>query len=280
MGKNVEESIGSAASQIANDIEADTIIVVDKKKTEEFEEDKSAIDVSVTIFKKTKKGTYTKTQYNTKARRMESGSIVPIKEILMEAILRRYIDKGERVVCVQDESMGTGYKGMLFVFDVDKVFFNMSTHKLGEIVSPDVVEAVIAIAAEIGKEGREGKSVGTLFIVGDKRELLRYVRQLILNPFAGHPESLRKVTDPGIKETIKEFAQLDGAFIIDKDGLVVTTGAYIDIDTRDVELPKGFGTKHAVAAALTKATDAIAVVVSESGGVVRVFKNGEIVMRL
>jgi len=276
----IEESIGKAATKIALDVGADCIISTEQKQREAYEETHGHIDVTVTIFRKVRRAVYSKREYDTKIRKVTSGSMVPIKELLMEAIIRKYIRKGDRVVCVEDESMGTGYKGLLFVFDVDKIFFDISTHNLAENIGADVIEAVINIALEIGREGREGKRIGTGFIIGDKTEILKYVKQMIFNPFAGQPEELRKITDPEIKETVKEFSQLDGIFVIDNDGVIVTNGAYINVDLNDVSLPNGFGTMHRCCAALTNTIDAIAVVVSESGGVVRVLKNGKIIIKL
>lgn len=280
MPKNVEESIGHAATKIASDINASAIISIERIDTQGFEDIPFHINVKVTIFKQVRTGVFKKVEYETKIRKLESGSVTPIKEILMEGITKDYIDKGDRVVCVQDESLGSGYKGLLFIFDVDKIFFDISTNNLTENINTDVVEAVINMALEISKEGREGKHIGTAFIIGDKNEISKYTRQLIINPFAGYADNAKKITDPLMKETIKNFAQLDGVFIIDRNGAILTAGAYIEIDSKDANLPSGFGTRHRNCAALTKETDSIAVVVSESGGIVRVFKNGQIVMKL
>ncbi len=278
----IEEVIGKAATKIAFDVIADCIISTEQKQKKEYEDDFSHMDVTVTIFRKIRKGVYTKRIYDTKIRKVESGSMVPIKELLMEAIIKKYIGKGDRVVCVEDESMGTGYKGLLFVFDVDKIFFDISTHNLAENIRADVIEAIINIALEIGREGREGKRFGAGFIIGDKTEILKYTKQMIFNPFAGQSEELRKIIEPEIKETVKEFSQLDGVFVIDNKGMIITAGSYINIDLNsvDVNLPGGFGTMHRCCAALTSVVDAIAIVVSESGGIVRVFKNGKIIMKL
>ncbi len=277
--RNIEESIGDAATNIAKDIDANCIISIERKKSESYE-DSFHIDVKVTFFKKIKKGVYRKTEYETKIRKIDSGTISPIKDLLVEGINKKYIDKGDRVVCVQDESMGTGYKGMLFIFDVDKLFFDISTHNLAENTNSEIIETVLNIAQELSKEGREGRKIGTAFIIGDKSEIMKYTKQLIINPFAGYSDDLKKITDPLIKETVKEFAQLDGVFVLHNDGTIVTTGAYIDIDTGNIELPSGFGTRHRCCAALTKETNAIAVVVSESGGSIRIFKDGKITMKL
>ena len=280
MPRNVEESIGHAATKIAQDISANAIISIERLEPQGFEDIHFHINVKVTIFKQVRKGVYKKVEYDTKIRKLESGSVTPIKEILIEGINKNYIEKGDRVVCVQDETLGTGYKGLLFIFDVDNIFFDISTHNLAENINSDVVESVINIALELSKEGREGKKIGTAFIIGDKNEIVKYTRQLIINPFAGYSENAKKITDPLMRETIKNFAQLDGVFILERTGAIITAGAYIDVEAKNVDLPPGFGTRHRNCAALTKETDSIAVVVSESGGIVRVFKQGKIVMKL
>ncbi|MFH1839839.1 MAG: diadenylate cyclase [Nanoarchaeota archaeon] len=274
----IEESIGIAATKIARDVNANCIVSLEQKEKAEYT-DSEHLEVKVTIFKQLKPGVYKKIEYETKIRKLESGSIIPVKEVLMEAITKKYIEKGERVVCIEDESMGTGYKSVLFIFDVDKIFFDISKHKLAENISSNVIETVINIASEIALEGREGRKIGTAFIIGEPQEISKYLRQLIINPFSGLSEKV-KITDPDIKETIKEFSQLDGVFVIHTDGTIISTGAYINIDEGEIDLPPGFGTRHRACAALTKQTNALAVVVSESGGIVRVFKSGRIVMKI
>jgi len=140
-----------------------------------------------------------------------------------------------------------------------------------------VVVELLIIAAEIAAEGREGKHVGTAFILGDTDRVLEYSRQLILNPFEGHTEESRCIFSPQIHGSIKELAQMDGAFIINEKGVVVAAGRYITIDTSDVRIPAGFGTRHVSTAAITAATDAVGIVVSESGGFIRVFAKGTII---
>ncbi|GEM_PF-2037330 len=142
-------------------------------------------------------------------------------------------------------------------------------------VDPKVFENVLTIAIELGREGREGKSVGTSFIIGDSENVLLKSKQLILNPFEGHHKAKRSIHKGDLKENIKELAQLDGAFVISDDGTVEAAGRYITIDTSDVKLPRGFGTRHASIAAISKATKAIGIVLSQSGGTISIFKDGE-----
>ena len=277
---SIEELIGKAAARLSKDVGADCIVSIEKAQKEAT--DFAFIYVKLAIFKKTAKNVYTKLSYNTRMRKQIGGSTLPVKEILMEAVNRHFVNKGERIVCVADESIGTGYKGLIFVFDVDKIFFNMSIHNLTEKISSDVLEAVLNIALEIVNEGREGRKIGTSFIVGDAGEMSKYARQLIINPFANYPSEMKQITDPDIKETIKGFSQLDGVFFIDQNGTILSAGTHINVDlsTTQLEGLEGFGTRHRYSAAITKVTNSISVVVSESGGTVRVFKEGRIVMKL
>lgn len=280
--KKIEEFVGLAATKIAKDIGASGIITVEQKKVDEglLNSDNLYLDVLVTIFKRVKDNTYTKQNYSTKIKKTTDGSIIPVKELLMEAIGKRYITKGDLMVCVVDESVSMGYKSLMLVFEVDKILFNIGTHNLSENINPNVIESVIELGLEIGREGREEKRIGTGFIIGDKSEILKYTKQLIINPFSAYPDEAKSILDPNLRETIKEFAQLDGVFIINKDGVIVSCGTYLNVDTTDINLHHGFGTRHRTTAALTKETNAIGVVISQSGGKVTIFKDGKAVMRL
>ncbi len=150
----------------------------------------------------------------------------------------------------------------------------------GSDVKPEVFGAAFNIAVEIAKEGREGKSVGTAFVIGDSENVMKNSRQLILNPFAGHPPGERMITLPDLKDNIKELAQLDGVFVVKGDGLLEAVGRYLTVDAGGVSLPKGFGTRHSSVAAITMVTKAIGIVVSQSGGGIRVIKRGRIEVKI
>jgi Uncharacterized conserved protein len=131
----------------------------------------------------------------------------------------------------------------------------------------------LRLALELGREGREGKKVGTAFIIGDTNEVLKRSHQLILNPYKGHAEDTRDVKNRSHWETVKEFAQIDGVFVVDEKGVIISAGRYLDVNTKSIEL-EGLGGRHMSALAVTRETQAIAVTVSESGGTVRLFKDG------
>ncbi len=93
--------------------------------------------------------------------------------------------------------------------------------------SSQVVESLIHTAMEIGAEGYEGHPVGTILVIGDSTSVMEKSRQLILNPFQGISEAERNVLDPPIREAVKTFSALDGAFIIREDGVVLAAGRYL-----------------------------------------------------
>ncbi|MBI1972623.1 DNA integrity scanning protein DisA nucleotide-binding domain protein [Candidatus Woesearchaeota archaeon] len=247
------------------------------KKEESTSAEDRYLDVEVNVFARSEIG-YARQKFKQEIKKQPFGTLKTVKDLVFSAINKKLLDKGDKVLCLVDESVGIGYKGITFVFDIDSVLVHISRHHLSDKVAPTILEAIIDIATEIATEGREGKKVGTAFIIGDKTAILKYVKQLVLNPFLGYMESKIKVTDPTIRETIKEFAQLDGVFVLDTDGSIITSCAYLDVPTDGIEL-QGFGTKHLNCAAITKQTDSIAVVVS-STGTIRIFKEGKIVMKL
>lgn len=200
-----------------------------------------------------------------------------IRQIVLEAVNEKLLHPGDKVFCITDSSMGEGFEGLMFIFTINEEFMAFTTRDLEKRVESSVYDAVLNIAKELAKEGREGRKIGTAFLIGDLENVMTKSKQLVLNPFAGHPPELRNVTDPRLKETIKEFAQLDGVFVIDHDGFVHAAGRYLNADVTLVSFP-GLGTRHHACAAMTKMTNAIAVVVSESGGTVRVFKGGNLIL--
>ena len=143
-------------------------------------------------------------------------------------------------------------------------------------VDPDNLKSVLNLAMEIAREGREGRKIGTMFVISDTDSTLVRSRPMILDPLYGHPDALKRVDDPGMRETVKELAQLDGAFIVTDGGVVLSACRYIDATSEGLDLPLGLGSRHMAAASITRTTNAVAVVVSESS-MVRVFDNGAIV---
>jgi len=146
---------------------------------------------------------------------------------------------------------------------------------------PEVIERVIDLASEIGSEGREGRPVGALFVIGDTERVLSLTRQMILNPFHGYPEEQRNILDESLEETVKELAALDGAFLVRGNGVIETCGGFLRTASQgEFDLPQGLGARHHAAAAITSVTDSIAVTVSQSTGTVTIFRSGQVITEI
>ena len=148
-----------------------------------------------------------------------------------------------------------------------------------ESVQPEVFERALQLMLEMSEEGREGKPIGTVIVLGDEDVVRDMTQQLTINPFRGYDESERNIFDSALEETVKEFSVLDGAFVVSKSGVLQSAGSYLSPPAEiRVELMSGLGTRHRVAAAITKATRALAIVLSQSTGRVTVFRGGKSVM--
>jgi DNA integrity scanning protein DisA with diadenylate cyclase activity len=152
--------------------------------------------------------------------------------------------------------------------------------RLDTQVPLETLRAVVDLATEIGREGREGHPVGTMFVVGDTRKVLEMCRPINFNPFRGYSAEERDIRDPRVREQIKDIAQLEGAIIIRRDGVAVAACMYVNAPAEGITLSKGLGTRHWAAAAVSRKTKAVAVAVSQSSGAVRIFQNGEVVLHI
>jgi DNA integrity scanning protein DisA with diadenylate cyclase activity len=142
---------------------------------------------------------------------------------------------------------------------------------------PSVVRDVLSLVMELGKKGQKGKPVGALFVVGDAGKVMNISRPLSYNPFE---KSHVNVGDAIVNVMLKEFSRLDGAFIISDEGVIVSAYRYLEPSAKGIDIPKGLGTRHMAAAAITRDTNAVSIVLSESDGLVRAFKGGDIVLEL
>lgn len=166
----------------------------------------------------------------------------------------------------------------LVVIDIEREFrsiISLDTNFLPPSVRPDVVERVLAIATELAVEGREGKPVGCLFVLGDTSRVRQYIKPLVLNPFFGYKEEDKNILNPFMDETVKELSTIDGAFIIRGDGVLEAAGSLIHAPDYEHNLPSGLGSRHAAAASITRATESLSIVVSGSTGQVTLFRRGE-----
>jgi DNA integrity scanning protein DisA with diadenylate cyclase activity len=201
---------------------------------------------------------------------------------LIEAVANDLLREGAKVVVVYSGFEAETLDSMA-VIRLGEHLERLSAHDLRAIetsVPFETLKAVLDVAVEIGREGREGKPVGTLIVVGDVRNVLPRTRPIGFDPFKGYRRKERNVRDSRVREAIKEIAQMDGAFIVARDGTVEAACRIVDAPVTGLTLSKGLGTRHWAAAAITKVTKALSVVVSQSNGAVRLFQNGESILRV
>jgi diadenylate cyclase len=204
-----------------------------------------------------------------------------IKVATLVAAAESLINAGDRILCLTGiDRSGTIDTIMVLDMGSEIELFSASTaDPLPKDVAPAVFERILTMASELGVEGREGRTVGTLFVVGDSDRVLSQSHQLVFNPFHGYPEEDRNILDARLEETIKEFSAIDGAFVLRGDGVVLSAGRYLAPRGKLEEpLPQGLGTRHEAAAAITVTTDSIAVCVSQSTGTVSIFKRGRMIL--
>lgn len=205
-----------------------------------------------------------------------------IKIAITKGIATGLFNKGDKLVCLSGIPK-FGYVDSMFIIDVGKEFEILTLENITDItdgVYPEVFGAILNLALELAAQGREGRKVGTIFILGDHERVLPLSRQMIINPFMGYREEDRNILNPELKETIKEFSAIDGAFIIKHNGVIITAGRYLSAALESKDFPQGLGSRHIAAAGITAITHAIAIVLSESTGNVTVFKNGKIFVRI
>ena len=209
-------------------------------------------------------------------RSYSSRRLAQLRSAMFVALTRGMISFSDRVCCVGGIA-GSNQFDTVVIVDVEREFQTLltgHTDLLPEDVKPEVLERVIAIATELAVEGREGKPVGCLFVVGDTGKVEKFIKPLVLNPFYGYKEEDRNILSPFMDETVKEFSSIDGAFIIRGDGVVSSAGSLIQAADSDHILPSGLGSRHAAAAAITVASECISIVVSSSTGQVTLFRHG------
>ncbi len=199
-----------------------------------------------------------------------------LKSAIIIGLTRGIFSITDKICCVggmKDSNMVDS----IIVLDIGKHFSDIFSQKnlLPNNIKPEVLERIIDIATELSIEGREGKPVGCLFIVGNENELKPHLKQLILNPFSGYKPEDRNILNPFMDETLKEYSLIDGAFIIDENGIMLSAGTLIHTPDFRLQLPGGLGARHAAAYAISLMTDCIAVVVSSSTGYITMFRKGQ-----
>lgn len=234
-----------------------TVLVT--QSSAEFIQDGSPIDSIITV------------------RSFSKNRLSQMRSAVLIALSRGILKFDDKLCCIAGTPNSNQFDTVVVV-DIAKEFqtvFNHHSDMLPSSIKPEVMERALAIATELAVEGREGKPVGCLFVIGDAKQLKPFTKPLVLNPFYGYKDEDRNILNPFMDETVKEFSTIDGAFIIRGDGVLESAGTLIYAPDYAYELPGGLGSRHAAAAAISQAIDCISITVSASTRQVTIFRRGQ-----
>jgi DNA integrity scanning protein DisA with diadenylate cyclase activity len=206
-----------------------------------------------------------------------------LKAALVGAMSAGHLEPGDNVLCAMSREESGGPIDTLIHLtagDIDEERTSLAVTSVASDIPPQLLEVVVDLALRIGREGYEGRALGTLIVVGDSTRVMEKSHPLTLNPFQGYSEVERNLFDTHVRDAMRTFAMLDGAFVVRDDGVVLAAGRHIRVGEGVPNLPLGYGARHTAAASISAESDAIGIVVSQSSGAVRVFQNGAIVLEI
>src|SRR5262245_52331316 len=212
----------------------------------------------------------------------DSPVIERLTQALLRGVAREVLTPGDGVVVMYSGFEAETLDSISFI-ELDEHLGRLTARDLRQLetsVPLETLKTVIDLAVEIGREGREGKAIGTMFVVGDTRKVLAHCQPAGFDPVKGYNRAERDLHDARVREAVKEVAVLDGAFIINADGTVEKAAQLVDAPYANLTLSKGLGARHWAGAAISKATSSLAIVVSQSSGTVRLFQSGEVMLRI
>jgi hypothetical protein len=276
---DVPRALAEAAMRLASEINADAILALTEtgKNCEPFTAEKITShgkSVKVIIATPNLEAYRRLSRYpyveSLKLTARPHGRLSQAHHAIVCGLRKGMLKPGERLVCLA----GDGFADItdsLMVLDVAE-----DEPAVGMLESDPVLAATVELALDLGKAAPGGKPVGTAFIIGESKAVLRLSRQLMINPFKNYSAN---ITDRAHWDLLKKYAMFDGAFVIDKDGFIVAAHRYLDAKAR-VKVPEGLGTRHLAVASMTAATHAKGVTVSGEDGTVRIFELGNVVAKI
>jgi len=112
---------------------------------------------------------------------------------------------------------------------------------ISEIVRPEVFETVLSLALGISIEGKKGENLLEPFSSSEGMKTSSSTLTHGHQSFSGVSEEERNILDPRLKETVKEFSSIDGAFVFREDGVILAAGRHLDASGENIEIPLGLG---------------------------------------
>jgi len=205
-----------------------------------------------------------------------------LKAALVGALASGSLKTGQTVLCAMSREDGGPIDTVMQLTPAEgeEELSSLVGFALQAGLAPQLLEVLIHLALRIGREGYEGRPLGSLIVVGDSTSVMERSHPLTLNPFQGYAEVERNLHDPQVRDTVLAFAMLDGAFVVRDDGVVLAAGRHLRTGTTRPDVPLGLGSRHAAAASISVETRALAITISQSSGTVRVYRAGKVALEL
>jgi DNA integrity scanning protein DisA with diadenylate cyclase activity len=285
-GITLTESMLSAAAKIAHDNSA-TVVLLFCDALPELEVLPNYFKTQKLILLAKKEEVFEESKKYTKFALLVPNIPLPrmaqMKFGITIALTAKYISAWDTIICLSGIA-GSEVIDSVFVINMgeeQEIITSTVLNFQDEKIPHQVFGTVLNIALELAISGREGKPVGTIFVLGDTEEVMRFSTQMIINPFRGYTDDEKTIFKREMIDTIKEFAALDGAFIIDSKGVIQAAGRHLNAALgAGLIMPQGFGARHYAAAAITQVTHAITITVSETTGKVTIFRSGQILTQI
>lgn len=274
-----------AALETATKTKSKAVLIYIDAMDEKYLPEKLPSDIKVILVTKDPKYTFSGPQSIKDiitVPQLKLGRMGLVKIATVLALSAKVVSPEDKIVFVVGKTEFSMLDTMI-CFQISEESELLTGHSIAEIpstIAPAVFEHTLNLAIEIGNKGKEGKAIGTIFVLGDEEKVLQLSKQMIINPFKGYEPSERNVLNPALKETIRELSSVDGAFVIAGNGEIITAGRYLGAAVEGSDIPRGLGSRHLAAAGITALTNAICIVISESTGDVRIFRNGKIIMEI
>ena len=214
---------------------------------------------------------------------LTSGRMDRLKAALVGALSAGFLQSGENVLVAMASDDHSGEVDTLLHLtagEADEEHTSLAVTSIASDIPPQLLEVLVDLALRIGREGYEGRPLGTLIVVGDSTKVMEKSHPLTLNPFQGYSEVERNLFDAHVRDAMRTFAMLDGAFVVRDDGVVLAAGRHIRVGGDAPRIPLGFGARHTAGASISAETSAIGIVVSQSSGAVRVYQDGAMALQI
>jgi len=192
------------------------------------------------------------------------------KELVLSCVAKGLIYEDDHVMVVVSTDIQT-----ILCFDMKELGIVNLRKEIEDKIDLELLEKIFELGTKIVREGKEGFPAGALFIIGDMNRVLNRTTESVQNPLEGQADDKNNIKHEENWNTIKEFAMLDGALILDKFGNPVAAGRYVIFkDDSDIRVQDGLGGRHLAASYITDKTDAVAMVVA-SEGIIRIYNDGQ-----